>query len=694
VRFPFDREWFWGLLALFAVGGFWAADPGGGVTGVREGAFELLGESVPRPATPATVAVVDIDRESLVRIGAWPWRRASLAELIDKVAAQRPRAIAVDILLAGVDRKGPAALARDLLAASGRNDLTIAGLQDDDEVLAGSIAKAGNVVLGLVLDPAGSDPAPIPPTLAVEGSAEGITPRASPAITAPLERLGAGAAGIGVLSFQDGPLGRVRSAPVLALAGGEAFPGLAVETVRIAQGASLLVLKNQPPRLEVGDIDVAMDSQAEMRLHLSPAAAWRARTVPAWAVLADPGAHRAALEGKAVVIGSSAPEAGAFLPVAGAALMPTVQIQAEAIEQILSGHFLLRPGWALGWEIAALILLGAAAVALAARLAPGWAAFAATLLVLGWGALASGLFARRGLLIDPVGPALAVVVAGNVTALVGFIRTRSLKAAIQQKFERYLPPAVVARFLREPGSLKLDGELREVTALLTDVEGFSRATEAASPKMLVSVLDGYFDCVTELVVSHGGMVDKIVGDAVLAFFNIPAELPDHPQAAVRCAEAIVAATEAFRRQPDAAAIGFGRTRCGIETGVAIVGDVGGRRRLDYTAYGVVVNKAARFQEANKLLGSAICIGPAAAGSLAGRVALRFLGEIEVRGMQGRCRVFEPWRDDVPPELRDAYRAAAELSETDPGEARSRFAALALALPEDPVVAGWQARLAG
>jgi adenylate cyclase len=289
---------------------------------------------------------------------------------------------------------------------------------------------------------------------------------------------------------------------------------------------------------------------------------------------------------------------------------------------------------------------------------------------------------------------LSVILGANVTAFAAFVRTRALKTSILQKFERYVPPEVVARLLRDPELLRLDGELREVTALITDVEGFSRMTENSDPRALVGVLDDYFDAVTELIIEHGGMVDKIVGDAVLAFFNIPAALPDHADAAIRCAKAIVAATESFRRRAGPAAIGFGRTRCGIESGTAIVGDVGGRRRLDYTAYGVVVNKAARFQEANKTLKSAICIGPVAAGMAEQKTALRPLGRIAVRGMQGECEVFEPWPDNVAPPDRELYAEAVALRECEPERARQLFAELASRLRGDPVIGMWLERLSG
>ena len=393
-----------------------------------------------------------------------------------------------------------------------------------------------------------------------------------------------------------------------------------------------------------------------------------------------------------MLIGSSAPEAGAFLPVAGAALAPTVQIQAEAMEQILAGSFLKRPDFVVWWEVLAMLALGLTAVLLAVRLPPAWTALAAFGIAACWLAAIATAFRTYGLLIDPIGPAAVAVFAANVTEFAAFIRTRALKTAIQLRFERYVPPEVVARLVREPEALRLDGELREVTALLTDVEGFSSMTEKSDPRMLVRVLDDYFDRVTELIVSHGGMVDKMFGDAVLGFFNIPADLPDHTDAAVRCARAIVVATEAFRGRREVAALGFGRTRCGIETGMAIVGDVGGRRRLDYTVYGPVVNKAARFQEANKALKSTICIGPAAAAKLQGGVALRSLGRLDVRGMEGFAEVFEPWDASVPGELRKSYAEAVANSETEPERARRIFAELAVRLPDDRVVKSWLERL--
>ncbi len=239
-----------------------------------------------------------------------------------------------------------------------------------------------------------------------------------------------------------------------------------------------------------------------------------------------------------------------------------------------------------------------------------------------------------------MGPPTVAVVIFTLSALMAAINTERRERQLRHRFEQHLAPAIVARILARPGEVRLEGETREVTALFTDIEGFTAMTERSEPRELIALLDAYFQLFADIVVAHGGMVDKIVGDAIHALFNAPLDLPDHPLRAFECAVALHEASVAFCERPLARALRLGRTRIGLETGAAIIGDVGGKRKLDYTAHGMVINTAARLEAANKELGTTICIGPVAAARLPPGL-VRSVGKLTVRGRSDVLEVFEP-----------------------------------------------------
>ena len=248
-------------------------------------------------------------------------------------------------------------------------------------------------------------------------------------------------------------------------------------------------------------------------------------------------------------------------------------------------------------------------------------------------------------MLDPLVPMILAATSFAIASLAKAAQTQLQEARLRQRFAQHLAPAVVERIVSSPSVLKLNGERRQITALFTDIESFTTMTHRAHPEALVAMLDEYFEGVAQIVIDHGGMVDKLVGDGVHALFNTPLDLADHPVRAVHCAIAIRAWTEAYRQTPRAAALGLGRTRIGIETGDVIVGDVGIRAKLDYTAYGDAVNSAARLEAANKELGSTICIGPKAASRCPSGM-LRPIGTIRLRGFTEAICTYEPRADDT------------------------------------------------
>jgi adenylate cyclase len=294
-----------------------------------------------------------------------------------------------------------------------------------------------------------------------------------------------------------------------------------------------------------------------------------------------------------------------------------------------------------GAEAAAGAALGILAVLLVMFTAPLTAIGGTLLLLAGWIAIAAYLSIGRLWLTDPAVPAMIALVSFQGAGLAHFACVYRQRLAIERRFALHLAPEVVRRIAENPDELKLAGESRIVTAMITDIEGFTALTERVGPEAIVELLDQYFDMVAGIIVAHGGMIDKMVGDAVHALFNAPVELPDHAQKAVLCAKAIVTATEEFRHGPKRARAGLGRTRIGVETGNAVLGEVGLGTKRDYTAYGRVVNVASRLQAANKIFGSSIAIGPGTAAALAGGIALRPLGRTTLAGLEDAIEIFEP-----------------------------------------------------
>ena len=606
-----------GLLAGFGMLVLGLAAPAAWRETLRERVFDgmLRGVAGWRGAASDTkLAIVAIDTASLEAIGPWPWRREILARLIATVNGARPAAVALDMLLAGEDTRSPAALARQLASEMARADFAVLArtLVDGDKALAEAVA-AGPVALGWVLDPRGRDDVAEVPVLTREGVKLGPLWRENGA-TGPPPALASEAAGGGTLSLPGDEDGLVRRVPLFVTVGDAIRPGLALEALRLAAGATGYLLSGDPARLGVGALARPLPTDGLLRLVPGTAEIVTLRASD----LLRGGADLAPLAGAIVFIGGFAPELGALRASARDPLTPSSLLQADAVRQIAAGVMPARPLHGGAWEWAAALLAMPAAIWLARRWRPAPAALALAALLVALLLGTAGL-AAADVLLDPLVPVLSAVAAFIATSLTAFSETRLREARLRRRFEQHLAPGVVERIIANPASLKLSGERREITALFTDIEGFTQTTRDIGPEQLVSVLDGYFDGVTRIVGEHGGMVDKLVGDAVHAFFNAPLDLADHPRRAVACALAILAWTESYRAQGLAATIRLGRTRQGIETGFAIVGDVGVGAKLDYTAHGDAVNTAARLEALNKELGSSICIGPTAAAN-AGRSA--------------------------------------------------------------------------
>lgn len=255
---------------------------------------------------------------------------------------------------------------------------------------------------------------------------------------------------------------------------------------------------------------------------------------------------------------------------------------------------------------------------------------------------------------------------------------------IQSTFSRYVSPAVVERIAADPSAAAISGEKREATFLFTDVADFTTMSELLSPEELSDVLNHYLDGACEIVLRHGGTIDKFIGDAIMAIFNAPIEQPDHAAAAVSAALELDCYAERFREECNARGVPIGVTRIGIHSGPAVVGNFGSSQRMDFTALGDTVNTAARTEGINKYFGTRICCTQSVV-DLAYDHAFRTIGHFALKGKSQYTTLYTPLPAGHDPDAEKDYREAFALLEAGGAQAKMRFEALREKYPADPLI---------
>jgi class 3 adenylate cyclase len=311
------------------------------------------------------------------------------------------------------------------------------------------------------------------------------------------------------------------------------------------------------------------------------------------------------------------------------------------------------------------------------------------MILVGFWVAAAFIFRTTQVLLLVLTPSVHLFLIYGLTSAVHGHAAAQQQRVIRSAFSQYLAPFLVDRLAKDPTRLVLGGERRELSFIFSDIADFTTLSERLAPDALVRLLNEYLDGMSEIVLKHGGTIDKFIGDAVVAFFGAPTEQPDHAQRAIRCAVEMDVFAEKFRRghTPE----DFGGTRIGVNSGPATVGNFGGRARFDYTAMGDTVNTAARLESLNKHLGTRVCISgstiSAARASVEELPTLRKVGSIVLKGKTEAIQAFEPIPvGDERLECLERYRVALAKLEAGAPDARESFANLVEANPSDGLVA--------
>jgi adenylate cyclase len=406
--------------------------------------------------------------------------------------------------------------------------------------------------------------------------------------------------------------------PSMAMRIAQQFLGVASKDVRVELGRGIAL----------GGLRVPTDASMRMLVgYIGPSRAFPTHSVAQ--VLRGEVAD-AVFRDRIVLIGADALGSRDTFRSPFTSVLPGVERLATIVDSVLHGRHIVRPPSATLIEIASMLAV-ALALGLAVARWPLVAAAAFAIALAAAYAVSAQIALRHGVWQASAPPALSVLATFVGLSLYRYGLLDRERRHMRRLFGRYLAPAMVDRLVDDPELPKLGGELRELTILFCDLQGFTTLSERLEPTTLTRVLNQFLSAATDAVLAHGGTVDKYVGDCIMAFWNAPIEQPDHAELACRAALRIVANLEALNaawsREGGLPRLGAG---VGINTGPCTLGNFGSAHRFDYSAIGDAVNVAARLESETRVVKFPILLGPATAARVT-HLATLPLGVVRVKG---------------------------------------------------------------
>ncbi len=643
-------------LGLVLAAAVWAlagpAEPGQRFERFDRPAYDFAAQAVLDPPAPHdAITVVLVDDESLARLEErWPLSRDRWAQFVAAAGGYDPAVTVLDawfespaprddvelaLDVADVLRDSP--LAAEPAGAALADELDrMAARRDGDRHLAEVAARFGPVVLGVACVPRASDTRPRPgldgaPALAVPPPDRALRCGQVAGNIRPLADAVRRQASVNLLTDDDGV---TRRYPFFAAVDGRAHPSLALAAA----------MEAFPDRADALIEQAAGADRGAPVLHHPPARRFRAvRFSDVIEAAPEQGPLAEAFGGRIVLVGVSALGTEDTADTPRERQIPGVFVHAQALSSLLDGRFMRTEGPAVDrarYAGLALVLLSAVATwpvqSAVALLGIG------LLLVGGWSAVWIWWLGQG--VIAPLVPVLGAV--GLWIALrLGFIYARAQAARareneIRRAFQHYLAPAVVQALVDDPGKLRLGGERRELTAFFSDVRGFTTISEELDPGELVVLLNECLGTMTEIILDEGGTVDKYIGDAVVAMFGAPVDQPDHAVAACRAALRCQAAMAELRTRWLERGLPPMSVRIGLNSGTALVGNMGAEQRFDYTMIGDAVNLAARLEKANGFYGTHILCGERTMALTGDAVTFREVDRVRAKGKHRAVRIGE------------------------------------------------------
>ena len=579
---------------------------------VRLNTFDQYIKTLPKEKSN-DIVLVNIGEKSLGKIGQFPWPRHEYAQMISDLRTINAGYIGFTIMFPEPDRFG----GDDIFAQYMQDNGIILSQDADNNGRDDSAPYVGYATFGT------SDP------LDFIYKYDGLV--------ANIEYLEQEAWGIGLINASPEVDNITRRIPLMTNVKGELYPSFALEMTRLNMDQLSYTIKANEAGIEsvvVRPFEIPTDSDGSIWLK------WNTEFEEIEYERLMPGYDN--LEGKTVIIGVSASGLGAQIPTPGGLMNPN-QLQAVALQTILSDNPISRPQWADSIEILVSGILALLLIVLVYR-APIWASgLGFVVLCVGQAGLTFYIWNKFYILLDLSYSLILYIISFASTSFNNFYKQFVLRQQIKKQFETYLDPRQVALLQKDPSRLKLGGERKEMTFLFMDIVGFTPISEHYKnnndPEGLVLIINNYLDRMTKIILKNGGTIDKYMGDCIMAFWNAPLDCEDHADKAIETGIEILGAADELIKELEEQGLPRIDVGIGINTGDCIVGNMGSETRFDYSVIGDAVNLGARLEgQTRNYDGVRMLLGPTTAEQSKGKTLTR-VDRIKVKGKEEEVEIF-------------------------------------------------------
>jgi adenylate cyclase len=633
------------------------------------------------------IVIVDIDEKSLAEVGRWPWGRDQLAALVDELFVRQKAAIVgFDVVFAEPDDSSGLKRLRQLSQAELKDQPGFAerlnqlqGSLDYDSLFARALEKRP-VVLGYYFSSekdartSGQLPQPVMTKEVLRGREINFTSWTG--FGSNIEQLAKAAPMSGFFNPVVDSDGVVRSIPLLAEYKGQYYESLSLAMYRTLAGMPA-VEPGFPSERFLGHGYHGLES---IRLRLGqksqsvPVAEGVITLVPfrgpggvnggsyRYVSASDLLAKRVgtdSLKGKIVLVGTTAPGLLDLRVTPVGAAYAGVETHASLISGLLDDKIPVKPDYALGYDVAVLVLAGLTLAFALPMLSAPRAVLLSVVVIAAIVSLNFWLYLGAGLVMPLATALVMAITAFALNMSYGYFVESRGKRELANLFGTYVPPELVDEMLKDPGSYTMTAASKELTVMFCDMRGFTKMSERMEPTQLQELLNAVFSRLTDLIRSNRGTIDKYMGDCVMAFWGAPVDIPDHARLAVKAAMEMAGAVRKINEEHRAKGIPEIGIGIGLNTGTMCVGDMGSNIRLAYTVIGDSVNLGSRLEGLSKVYGVDIVVSESTR-KLAPEFAWQELDRVRVKGKEQAVAIFWPVAplDRLDPPHRDELKAWA------------------------------------